>query len=197
SELVGQYNCGEEEQDQHISIPVDDREYIAELGYLKANNDWLSLARSLPVRVPACPPEVPQSNIAATAARVITGAAAATTTFFSPRSQAPETSQIILVPRDCRSAYAYWEVPTADRAALGGQQLLLRLYEVITLDGEGLTVQTVGEYDCAAREQDKHVSIPIDDRDYVAELGYLTANNDWLSLARSLPVRVPPCPPNK
>ncbi|MBR8829268.1 MAG: DUF4912 domain-containing protein, partial [Gomphosphaeria aponina SAG 52.96 = DSM 107014] len=117
------YDCTEEEQDKHVTIPLDNRDYLAELGYLTANNDWLSIARSSPVRVPACPPEVPQDNITTTVARIIPGAAAAaaaaaTTTFFSPRSQAPETSQLILVPRDCRSAYAYWEVPAAAKAAL-------------------------------------------------------------------------------
>jgi phosphate transport system substrate-binding protein len=43
----------------------------------------------------------------------------------------------------------------------------------------------------AEADQDKHVPIFVPDRDYVAELGYLTDQGDWLQLIRSLHVRVP------
>jgi phosphate transport system substrate-binding protein len=105
-------------------------------------------------------------------------------------------SRMILTARDCRNAYAYWEVPAARFAELrrqGGEQLKLRLYDVT--DGPNSNESAVTEQACPGTEHDLHVAIPRDDRDYAAELGYTTAAGRWLSLVRSAKTRIPACTP--
>ncbi|MEM9162150.1 MAG: DUF4912 domain-containing protein [Cyanobacteria bacterium P01_F01_bin.4] len=50
--MVKQVNCDVDAQDQHISIPTDNQDYLTELGY-EADDRWHMLARSKPVHVPA------------------------------------------------------------------------------------------------------------------------------------------------
>jgi phosphate transport system substrate-binding protein len=108
-------------------------------------------------------------------------------------------SRIVLTPRNCKSAHATWEVSEAHRTLLkqqGGQDLKLRLYDVTNIDAYYQTPHSTQEFDCSESAQDLHVPIPIDDRDYVAEIGYLTSAQRWLPLARSPHVRVPVCLPS-
>jgi phosphate transport system substrate-binding protein len=164
--FVSQIDCPELEQDQHIAIPVDDRNYLVELGYQTPEQAWLPIARSEVVHVPACP---------------VTPAIV--------ESLPPEANRIILTPRNCRQAYAYWEITPELQESLrlqGGQDLRLKVYEVDHPENAAL-------YECSELDSDRQVPIPVDARDYIAELGYLTATGNWLSLARSLPVPVPPC----
>jgi phosphate transport system substrate-binding protein len=110
----------------------------------------------------------------------------------------PEASRLILTPRTCREAYAYWEVSDRDVERLrqeGGQDLKLRLYDVTDIDMENQPPHTTQEFSCPVGEHDLHVPIATDDRDYRAELGYVTEDNRWLRLARSPHVRVPACAP--
>jgi phosphate transport system substrate-binding protein len=91
-------------------------------------------------------------------------------------------SRLILTPRDCQNAYAYWEVPSDRLAELrdqGGQKLALRLYDVT--DTPNPTVFET--FNADANEQDLHLPIGRDDRDYKAELGYLKSDGEWLSIA--------------
>ena len=102
-------------------------------------------------------------------------------------------SRIILTPRSAEQAYAYWETPEAHKAELqqqGGQDLKLRLDDVTDLAADTKSPHSVLQFDVSETDADRHVPIPIADRDYVADIGYLTADDQWLSLARSAPVRV-------
>ena len=115
-----------------------------------------------------------------------------------PVSSLPD-SRIVLTPRNCKSAYAYWEVSEAHRILLkqqGGQDLTLRLYDVTDIDAYYQTPHSTQEFACSEEAQDLHVPIPVDDRDYIAEIGYVTAEQRWLPLARSPHVRVPVCIPS-
>ncbi|MBW4657148.1 MAG: DUF4912 domain-containing protein [Drouetiella hepatica Uher 2000/2452] len=108
-------------------------------------------------------------------------------------------SRIVLTPRNCKSAYAYWEVPEAHKTLLkqqGGQELTLRLYDVTDIDAYYQTPHSTQEFACSEASPDLHVPIPVDDRDYIAEIGYMTAEQRWLPLARSPHVRVPVCIPS-
>ena len=103
-------------------------------------------------------------------------------------------SKIILVPRGADAAYAYWEVADVHRDALkteGGRTLALRIHDATNLELDYQSPHSTQEYILAEADQDKHVPIFVPDRDYVAELGYLTDQGDWLQLIRSLHVRVP------
>jgi ABC-type phosphate transport system substrate-binding protein len=108
-------------------------------------------------------------------------------------------SRIVLLPRDPQSAYAYWDTPNDHKEQLrrqGGQQLALRLCDVTDIDIQHQPPHSMQQYDCDEMARDWHLPIPVSDRDYVAEIGYLTAEGAWLSLARSMPVRIPPVYPS-
>ncbi|MGA9378025.1 MAG: DUF4912 domain-containing protein, partial [Phormidium sp.] len=108
-------------------------------------------------------------------------------------AKTPE-SRIILTPNSYRDVYAYWEVPDQVKEEMrrqGGQKMKLRLYDVTDIDMDRQTPHSVEEFDCSEQQQDLHLPIALPDRDYIAELGYLTSDNRWLSVIRSLHVRVP------
>lgn len=115
-------------------------------------------------------------------------------------------SRIILTPRNGRRAYAYWEVPPSAQAQArdrGGRDLMLRLYDVSDLqrdpsrnrDADRHPPTHIEQYPVSTDQQDLHLPIPLGDRDYQVELGYVTGENHWLLLAQSDPVRMPACPP--
>jgi phosphate transport system substrate-binding protein len=110
------------------------------------------------------------------------------------RSDLSAESKIILVPRSANAAYAYWEAAEVHKDALkaeGGRALALRILDATNLELDYQAPHSLQEYILQDTDQDKHVAIPTPDRDYVAELGYLTDSGDWLRLMRSLHVRVP------
>jgi phosphate transport system substrate-binding protein len=247
--------------DLHLPIAVDDRDYLIEIGYVNSNHQWQALAKSGPVRVPACPlggvataaaaaPDIrqgqPLTGVAGLADRMsaqttdlttgatrlantaLTGSAAAvaltglgtatvalgnrpadttnganngavngaaqTAAGVGRRSDLGVESKIILVPRAADAAYAYWEAAPAHKEALqrqGGRVLALRIHDATNLQLDDQPPHATQEYLLPAGAQDRHVPILTPDRDYVAELGYLTDNGNWLQLVRSLHVRVP------
>ena len=226
---VKQFDCRETEPDLQVPIAVDDRDYVAELGYVTEDGRWLKVARSEHVRVPACPvepvtkaatpvvdlpkpvaPVVLTANIATATAlaggAALAGAAAVNavrpktpeppapvvTPVAAPLPVAPK-SRIILTPRDSHHAYAYWEAPDTEKAALkaqGGQQLLLRLHDVTGLSPDQPLPTAIEQFNCIDSDQDRHLVLPDTNRDYLAEVGYLTADGRWLKLARSNSIRV-------
>jgi phosphate transport system substrate-binding protein len=103
-----------------------------------------------------------------------------------------------LTPRNARNAYASWEATEAQKAILkdnGGQLYALRLYDVTGLDPVAEDVPlnvSYEQFECDEVAQDWHVSIPRGDRDYLVELGYVSADGRWLKLGRSAPTYVPP-----
>ncbi|MBD2020814.1 DUF4912 domain-containing protein, partial [Leptolyngbya sp. FACHB-36] len=108
-------------------------------------------------------------------------------------------SRIVLLPRDPQWAYAYWDIPIEHREEVrrqGGQRLALRFYDVTNLDLARQSPHSLQEYECEEMARDWYVPIPVSDRDYIAEIGYLTSDGRWLLLARSNPVRVPPVYPS-
>lgn len=167
-----EFDVDERAQDIHLPIALDNRDYAVELGCLSNNNHWLKIARSAQVRVPACEPvgDIPKTGISGSDRR------------------------IILVPRNARDAYAYWEIPDEYKAAArrqGGRRLMLRIHDVTNLESDGQPPHSTQEYPCDEHEQDKHVTIPASQRDYLAEVGYYTDDNRWLSIIRSVDVHVP------
>jgi phosphate transport system substrate-binding protein len=104
--------------------------------------------------------------------------------------------RMVLTPRHCRRAYAYWEVPDALRATQrerGGRTLMLRLLDVTDRDVERHPPSRIDQFPVTEDQQDLHLPIPADDRSYQAELGYITQENHWLSLVKSAAVHVPTC----
>jgi phosphate transport system substrate-binding protein len=218
-QLIQEVTCSASNQDHHFDIPIDDRDYFVELGYehdgqwtvLERSNTVRVPACSPSQGMSTIdsigetydPPMTSRTAVMGTAAA---GAAAMGTAAmgaaFGNRQQTlgTETIQgqpssqdrIILVPRDGHDAYAYWEISPSRQQSLrelGGEHLKLRIHDVTNIDMDVQPPLSTQEYDCDAYSQDKHVTLPSRDRDYLADLGYTTADGRWLSLARSLSVR--------
>ncbi len=108
-------------------------------------------------------------------------------------------SRIVLMPRDPQWAYAYWDIPHTDKEELrrqGGSRLALRFYDVTDINLNSQTPHSLQQYECDEMAREWYLPIPVSDRDYVAEIGYLCADGRWLVLARSLPVHIPPVYPS-
>jgi ABC-type phosphate transport system substrate-binding protein len=147
-------------------------------GFLPPTVDPIPTAERLPANAPI----VPMADVVAPLLGAI---------------QPASNSRLILVPRDCRNAYAYWEIPAEIHASLqqqGAQKLVIRLYDVTGIDIRRQPPQSLQEFDCEAQAQDRHLPIRTDDRMYLVELGYIAAEGRWLQVARSESVHVPACP---
>ncbi|NJO42559.1 MAG: DUF4912 domain-containing protein [Cyanobacteria bacterium RU_5_0] len=108
-------------------------------------------------------------------------------------------SQIVLLPRDPFWAYTYWDVPNERKQALrqrGGVRLALRFYDVTDIDLDHQRPHSLQQYECDEFVRDWYIPVPISDRDYLVEIGYVADDGRWLVLARSLPVRIPPMYPS-
>ncbi|NMF84277.1 DUF4912 domain-containing protein [Nodosilinea sp. P-1105] len=109
-------------------------------------------------------------------------------------------SRIVLMPRDPQWAYAYWDVPQDHKEVLrrqGGAKLALRFYDVTDIDLTYQAPHSLQQYECDEMAREWYLPIPVSDRDYVAEIGYITNDGRWLVLARSLPVHIPPVYPSE
>ncbi|WP_026072435.1 DUF4912 domain-containing protein [Nodosilinea nodulosa] len=108
-------------------------------------------------------------------------------------------SRIMLMPRDPQWAYAYWDIPHTHKDELrrqGGSRLALRFYDVTDIDFMAQAPHSLQQYECDEMAREWYLPIPVSDRDYVAEIGYLCNDGRWLVLARSLPVHIPPVYPS-
>ncbi|MEA5557894.1 DUF4912 domain-containing protein [Nodularia spumigena] len=100
---------------------------------------------------------------------------------------------IVLKPRNAEWAYATWYIEPSCQEALqnhGISQLGLRLYDVTDLDLSDQTPQLVQHYELESKIEEKYIAIPQSDRDYIAEIGYVTEGDRWVKIARSKKIRV-------
>ncbi|MDY7020598.1 MAG: DUF4912 domain-containing protein [Cyanobacteriota bacterium] len=108
-------------------------------------------------------------------------------------------TKIVLLPVDPDWIYVYWDIPNEDREKRrqqGGKQLGLRVYDVTEVDLDTQKPHSVEYHECDELAREWHIQVPMSDRDYLVEIGYLTQSKRWLMLARSLHVRVPPVYPS-
>ena len=108
-------------------------------------------------------------------------------------------SRIVLMPRDPQWAYTYWDVPNEHKEELrrqGGARLALRFYDVTDMDINQQNPHSLQQYECDEMAREWYLPVPVSDRDYMAEIGYVAHDGRWLVLARSTPVRVPPVYPS-
>ncbi|MGL6281959.1 MAG: DUF4912 domain-containing protein, partial [Microcoleaceae cyanobacterium] len=109
-------------------------------------------------------------------------------------------SRIYLMPRDPHSAYAYWDVLETDKINLqeqGGYLLALRLYDVTNIDLNQQAPHSMQQYECDEMAKEWFFGVPMSDRDYIVEIGYINDHGGWLMLARSLPTHIPPLYPSE
>ncbi|MGF1512648.1 MAG: DUF4912 domain-containing protein [Elainellaceae cyanobacterium] len=108
-------------------------------------------------------------------------------------------SRVVLLPRDPQWAYVYWDVPNDHREELrrqGGIRLALRFYDVTNVDINFQRPHSMQQYECDELAREWYLPVPVSDRDYAVEIGYLTMDGRWLMLTRSAPVRIPPVYPS-
>ncbi len=108
-------------------------------------------------------------------------------------------SRIVLMPRDPQWAYAYWDIPNSHKEELrrqGGARLALRFYDVTDIDVSYQAPHSLQQYECDEMAREWYLPIPVSDRDYAIEIGYLCNDGRWLLLARSAPVHIPPVYPS-
>lgn len=210
---VQEFRCDEHEQDRHVPISVDNRDYLAELGVLSSEKHWIPLVRSPQVRVPACnqveptlwpttraakPGAVPARKPASESVPSATAAAVSNRPASAPPvPKGVASDRLTLTPRNHNEAYASWEVAEQHKAALkqrGGEILSLRLYDVTGVDLNRSLPALFQHFDCDETETGRYLSVPRSDREYIVQLGYVTATGDWLQLAQSDSVYMPSTP---
>ena len=99
--------------------------------------------------------------------------------------------QITLVSPSPTQAYAHWEIPVRLKRQLreqGGQQLVVRLYDVTKVDSNIELPTTFQSFECNDADWDLELPISQSEHRYIAEIGYVTADSRWLMLARSAPL---------
>jgi hypothetical protein len=104
-------------------------------------------------------------------------------------------SRIVLMPRDPQWAYSYWDTPSEHKEELqqqGGQRLALRFYDVTDIDLNQQKPHSMQQYEVEEYAREWYLPVPLSDRDYLVDIGYLTADGRWLLLARSNSIRIPP-----
>lgn len=109
-------------------------------------------------------------------------------------------SRIVLLPRDPQWAYAYWDIPNEHKQELrqqGGDRLALRFYDVTDVDLNTQAPHSLQQYDCGEVAREWYLPIPVSDRDYTIEIGYICNDGRWLVLSRSASVRIPPVYPSE
>lgn len=108
-------------------------------------------------------------------------------------------SRIVLMPRDPQWAYAYWDLPNEQKEKLrqqGGVRLALRFYDVTDVNLSYQRPHSLQQYECDELAREWYLPVPVSDRDYVVEIGYITGDGRWLLLSRSAAVRIPPIYPS-
>ncbi len=107
-------------------------------------------------------------------------------------------TRVVFLPRDPEWAYVFWEISESDRKkafAQGANRLSLRLADVTGLGDGTAHPHTLQEIPVDSHNTEWYLPIPMSDRDYRVELGYLSANR-WMSLAFSSSARVPSLHPS-
>ncbi|WP_008312990.1 DUF4912 domain-containing protein [Leptolyngbya sp. PCC 6406] len=108
-------------------------------------------------------------------------------------------SRVVLMPRDPQWAYAYWDIPNDHKEELrrqGGARLALRFYDVTDIDINSQAPHSLQQYECDELAREWYLPIPVSDRDYAVEIGYVCNDGRWLVLARSAVVHIPPVYPS-
>ncbi|NEZ62113.1 DUF4912 domain-containing protein [Leptolyngbyaceae cyanobacterium CCMR0082] len=193
-EPAAQVECAAADRDAHFPI-TSGHDYIADVGYQTASGSWLSLAQSNLVQAGGRQESTLTGNFPGAAvlggAAAVAGAAVAGATVGQAANSAIPNSRIVMAPHSSQKAYAYWEVPETAKSALkaaGGQAYQLRIHDVTAIDIERQSPNSTLTYGLSESDCDRTVHLPNDHSEYVAEVGYQTASEDWLTLARSIPV---------
>jgi phosphate transport system substrate-binding protein len=102
--------------------------------------------------------------------------------------------RVVMVPYNSREALVRWEMSANAQEKLrqqGGNQLVLRLYDVTDMDSTETLLSTFEQFDVDEASQEQRILIPQRDRAYMTVLGYLTRSGGFLEVSRSESVQIP------
>ncbi|NEP75239.1 MAG: DUF4912 domain-containing protein, partial [Okeania sp. SIO2G4] len=187
---VQAYDCEESTQQMQAPVFVKEREYQAEIGYVTDDGEWLKLARSNRIWIPVPNFTVDSDEVKSTQLDT-------TPTTVTIPEEALKSSWITIVPNDNQSACVHLVVSQAAKDAAkqqGGKQYQLRIYDVTDVDIDSQKAQKIQQYDCEESIQKQKIPINVSSLnyvDYLAEIGYVTNNLQWLRIVCSDPLRIP------
>jgi phosphate transport system substrate-binding protein len=102
--------------------------------------------------------------------------------------------RVVMVPYNSREALVRWQMNADTQEKLrqqGGNQLVLRLYDVTDMDSTDRLLSTFEQFDVDEASQEQRILIPQRDRAYMTVLGYLTRSGGFLEVSRSESVQIP------
>ncbi|GGA05324.1 hypothetical protein CYANOKiyG1_17550 [Okeania sp. KiyG1] len=179
------YDSEESNQQWQVGSLLDDCEYQAEIGYATDDGQWLPLARSNRVRISEDRVDE-NKNIGVAKEPELLGKA--------PVKWVLPPCQITITPENEENMMVVWEVPQVAKNAIkeqGGEQYQLRIYDVTGIDLDTQPAYNVQAYDCEESTQQMQAPVFVKEREYQAEIGYVTDDGEWLKLARSNRIWIP------
>ncbi len=109
-----------------------------------------------------------------------------------------DQTKVVFLPRDPEWAYVFWEISEEDRnraLSRGANRLCLRLADVTGIHDGTAHPHALQEAQVDSHSTEWYLPIPMPNRDYRVELGYLFGNS-WTSLAFSSVAKVPSMSPS-
>ena len=167
------YECRNRDRKQ-VDLPAPNRDYVAELGFFTAEEEWIHIARSVHSHSPTAEYD---------GCRIVIMPC-------DPHRQMREGPTRNPKPQ----AYVYWDIAPEFKRRLrkqGGQMLALRIYDADHINLDQQHPHHTDEYMLDENARDKVVTVPTAEHDYVAEIGYLTIDGNFLSLGRSVFAHIP------
>lgn len=114
-----------------------------------------------------------------------------------PSQLSDSGADISIHAQNYQSVSVQWFVPSDQSFTLKqdrGNNLMIRLLDVTQIDLSSQLPHAIYDYPCDWSKDDTPqvmgIAVVQGDRDYIAELGYMTADRQWRQLARSSHVRV-------
>ena len=109
-------------------------------------------------------------------------------------SSAQECTYVAFQPKDSSWARCSWKISKADHqraSKLKATSLCLRLVDLCNSADALISAHAIKEIVVDLQANEWLLPVPMDDREYLLELGYHLPKGGWLSLAFSDPVHVP------
>ncbi len=168
------YECRSSMDRKQVDLPVPDRDYVAEIGFISAEEDWIHIARSFHSHSPTAEYD---------GCRIVIMPCDPHRQMRSGPTRNPKPQ-----------AYVYWDIAPEFKRRLrkqGGQMLALRIYDADHINLDQQRPHHTDEYMLDENARDKVVTVPTAEHDYVAEIGYLKIDGEFLSLGRSVFAHIP------
>ncbi|MDE5069953.1 MAG: DUF4912 domain-containing protein [Trichodesmium sp. St4_bin8_1] len=207
AESIKYYNFEDSNQQWQIGSLLFDREYQAEIGYATDDDRWLLLARSNRIRI-----DISKNADLGRAGQGFDKLLLRDITLEDyvnkdievvkePDLERGERVRGVLLPckviitsDDAENMMVTWKVSQTAQNALkeqGGKEYQLRIYDVTDIDLDKQPAYNVQAYNCQESTQEMQVPVLMINREYQAEIGYVTDYGKLLKLARSNRIRIP------